>query len=976
MGRKDSKTRKQQKIFPAHNKTLDEVCDVLATDLKLGLSRFEVDRRLNLYGENNIPPVKGNIWEIYFSPLFNWLINIYLIVSIILFILAFWVPSTWSQLALWIGIIVFNIAFAVVQQVRATFKLDALHQLSAPTSTLIREGMVETIKADYLVPGDLIQLDAGDRVPADSRIVEAYNCLVNESSLTGESLAVEKTSKPGVVLDEDILISDRVNMLYLGTFLESGKALAIVVNTGLSTELGKLSSELEVIGSSDIPIRNKVNKLAKWLGITVIIYLVISVTYKIIIHATQGTITNTDLVLNDIVISITTSMAIMPITIPLLTTIILLTGVLSMAKERIIIRNLSAIETLGRCSILCTDKTGTITSNQQTIQRVWDTEELFGVSGLGYSNKGSIFPIDPEPSLTVDIDYIPDSITPYYADSNLENILIGGLLNNDAHLIVEEVFEPFHQVSWRTTGDPTDGAFLALFNKSGLNENEKKEIYKPLVEYPFDSTIKRMSRLFKKSGNQNILFCKGASETVLQLCTHIGVSNQEFSENEKKKVLDYINAFAGMGYRVISLAYKNIDDSSAKEMKRNEIEKELVYNGFVCMLDPPRYGTKESVGECYKAGVTPIMITGDSLLTAKAIATNINIIKGKEGTVEGSQIERIEDEDFYNTRVFARVSPQHKQVIIEKYQAQDKIIAMTGDGVNDALALAISDVGIAMGITGTDVAKQASDVVISDDSFGSTIRGIREGRGLFEKIRLMIFFFITLNIAEAIIYFTGSFILNFALLNNFQRVIIFTTAHALPPMAIVFDKIADEIMDSPPRDNEEIFNKRYLGALIVVALSLAFSAGLIYLLAINGVIKVSDYNLSGITPILQMDSGNILDSKTLNHAKARTMFLTILIFTESFMVLSFRRFNKSLFKSLKEDFNWLAIFFVIVVPLVFLIVMYIPPLQHFLTNTLSVNLELLPLSIIDWLILIIVIIFPIIALEAYKWTVRKKQEYF
>ena len=979
---KTSEFAKQKELCP-HSMHYEIIAEELDTDIKFGLKQEVVDQRLEKYGRNIIPKVKGSVWEVYIAPLLNWLINIYLIVAVVMVILGLIQDivfrgqsqsSVWGQIGFWMAIIGVNIIFTIFQQVRAQFKLDALHKLSAPSSTAIRDGIPENISAELLVPGDLIELDQGDRVPADSRIIYSSNCLVNESALTGESVSVEKTSTPQECLDEDTPISQRVNMLYTGTFLEAGRAIAIVVSTGIYTELGKLSTELQQIGSNEIPIRSKVNRLAKFLGLAVVSFIVISVIYKIAFHSVTHTILQVDFV-NDLILTVTTSMAIMPISIPLLTTLILLTGVLAMAKDRVIIRNLSAVETLGRSSILCSDKTGTITSNQMTIQRIWDVESFYGVSGVGYSNKGAIYPLGEEFPEIFEEYTLPDSLKPFAEGSSLEYLLIGGMLNNNAHLIVEEVFEPNYQISWKTTGDPTDGAFLALFNKSGLVEKEVRTEYGYLSEFNFDSVVKRMSKTYQNAEGY-ILFCKGATETVLPLCDKIGYPEKHriLEEEDRKKIMEYVTIFAAEGYRVISLAAKPMDKETTLTHNREQEENAMIYNGFVCMLDPARYGVREAVDECFRAGITPIMITGDSPVTAKAIARKVGIIKEKELAIEGNQISDLTEEEFFKTRIFARVSPQHKQVIARKYQDKGKIVSMCGDGVNDALALTNADVGICMGISGTEVAKQASDVVIADDSFTSTVLGIREGRGLFDRIRVMIFFYITLNIAEAIIYFASSFIPGFHIVNDFQRVYIFSTAHLIPPFAFIFDSISSEIMDYPPRDDEEIFNRRYVLALVILALSLAFSAGMIYLIAYFGILPVNNFNLLG--NIITGDTGPL--PRTFEQAKARTMFVTVLVIAESLIVLSLRRLNKSVFKSFKEDWKWLVIILVAVVPILHLLLMYIPALQNLVVTIMGegYNPGLMPLSILDWVVVLIAIAIPIVTMELYKYFIRKRKMYY
>ncbi len=965
-----------QERFAAHSQELKTIELKLGTNLQFGLTNDEAKKRLMIFGQNSIPPVKGSIWAVYLSPLFNWLINIYLIVTFFLIVLSFWVPETWSQIGFWLFIIAFNIAFTIFQQIRAQKKLDALHKLSPPQATVLRDGIPNQISAQDLAIGDIIEFDQGDRVPADARIISVSNLLVNESALTGESVAVEKTDSPSIVLPLNTSLSQRNNMVYTGTYIEYGRALAIVVNTGVFTELGALSLELEAMGTNEIPIRAKVNVLAKWLGLAVLTFIFSSVIYKLVYHSQRGTISNIERVMSDITISLTTSMAIMPIAIPLLTTIILLTGVLSMAKDRVIIRNLSAIETLGRCSILATDKTGTITQNQMAVKHIWDSNQYYTVTGTGYSNKGAIIPLGDDKTLTLTDEYVFDSLNYSIENSEIGSVLVGGLLNNNAHLIVEEVFEPNRNVTWKATGDPTDAAFLALFNKSGMNEAKIKQEFGYIKEYNFDSTLKRMSKVFENSEGFT-LFCKGATETVLPLCDLIGSDGQfkELTENDKKRILEDVNYFASKGYRVISLAFRKIPRDTIIYDDRELLENNLTYNGFVCIQDPPRDGVSIAVEDCYDAGIIPIMITGDSPQTALAIAKEVGIVKRDELAVEGEKIAELEDELFFNTRVFARVSPQHKQQIIGRYKQANKIVAMTGDGVNDALALTQADCGICMGISGTEVAKQASDVVISDDSYNSTVLGIKEGRGLFEKIRYMIFFFITVNVAEAIIYFSSSYIPGFVLVNNVQRVILFATAHTIPTFVFIVDKITKDVMNYPPRNDENIFNKNYWGAFTVLALSLALSSGAIYLLCYFAIIPVFAYNQGLIIPNFDQ-TANIVNPASWEHAKARTMFLTVLIIAECLVVLSIRHFNKPVWKSLKENFSLLILFIVLFVPIGLVMVLYNASIQNFLVDTLNLGIEFLPLTVIDWLIVAIAISIPLLSLESYKYSVRKRKQFF
>ncbi|MHA1450459.1 MAG: cation-translocating P-type ATPase, partial [Candidatus Hodarchaeales archaeon] len=835
--------------LPAHSMKVDDIVAQLSTDLVNGLSEQEVEFRQKMYGPNIIPSHKQSLWQIYFAPLVEWLIVAYLVMTGILIILAFFNSSIWTTAAQWLIIVFINFGIAIFQQFRAQKKIDALQKLSAVEGRVIRGGLTTTCPTEDLVPGDIIEVSQGNRIPADCRIISSNNLLVNESSLTGESVPISKVDDGKIVLEEEISVAERSNMLFSGTFVAFGSGRAIVCNTGSRTEIGKISTDLDELNTGEIPLRNKVNKLGKMLTFAMVGFLAITLTVNIYKNKDK---LDTELV-STLSTSIITAMSIMPINIPLLTTIVLITGVLAMATYGVVIRNLSAVESLGRASILCSDKTGTITRSQMTAKRVWDSSGyLYGVTGLGYGPSGVIFPIKDEATLDIPEENIPSDMKTTVPGSALELILISGLLNNDAKLIIEEFIEEKRKrnsnISWKATGSPTDAALIAMFKKSGMNETEIRQKYSLEREYPFDSRLKRMSKVFRTDNPELISFTKGAAEVLLPLCTKIGPPGKEKPLDDKKTIQDKINSFAALGYRVIVFTYKKLSELPPKgdDNERNEIESNLTLLGFTCLSDPPRKGVKESVEECLRAGIKPIMITGDSPVTGAAIAKEVNILKPGWGVHEGKEIENLDEEEFFRTRVFARVSPKHKQIIIEKYQDQEKVCGMTGDGVNDALALSMADAGIVMGITGTDVAKQAGDLIITDDSFNSIVTGIRQGRGLFQKIRVMIFFYIAVNMAEALVYFTTSLMdLPEFFLETWQRMYVFGFVHSLPPMGIILDKFSPDIMDREPIDAEGIFNRKLSTALLFFIIPFSLVIFSVYFLSYNGIIPVNSFNLAG-----------------------------------------------------------------------------------------------------------------------------------
>lgn len=976
---------------------LKELIKRLETDIKKGLSEEEAKKRLLLFGPNVIPKVKPSLFKIYIAPLLNWLINIYLIISFILAFFAFFLlPEIWGQVIQWLSVIAINALLAIVQQARAQKKLEALQKLSAPKTKVVRDGKIKEIPSELIVPGDVIKLEQGDKIPADARIISASSLRVNEASLTGESEEVEKFEED-VPLEKDTHLSDRKNMVFMGTYVTAGTANALVVKTGKETELGKISKHLEEVNTGDIPLRRKVNALAKYLGLAVLVYLCIAITYHMfVLHITGLFIVDGELnirvIVEDIVNSLITAMSIMPINIPLLTTIILLTGVLAMAKHHVIIRDLNAVESLGRVSVVCSDKTGTITKNEMTVKWIWipsaNSEQIYGVTGVGFEPLGNILEIDEsrylEEIIKVEPETLENKIAKIEQYSALECLLVSGYLNNDSSISEEKVKTKGRKKKeknvYKAIGDTTDASILVLFYKSNLDPEQYLKKYKLVRSYPFDSKLKRMSKAFKDDNGKCIVFTKGATEVLLPRCKYFvrdKVTNIEpLDDKTKEYIKEKMNLFASEGYRVISFAYKFMDKLPPKgDNEREIVESDLTYLGFVAIIDPPRDGVRDSVFESKSAGIKPIMITGDSLETARSIAQQVGIMGDGDLAVEGADIPSLTDEEFLRTATFARVSPEHKKIIVERYQEQDRVVAMTGDGVNDALAISLANVGIAMGITGTDVAKQAADMVIADDSFNSIVVGIREGRGLFQKIRAIIFFYIGVNLAEALIFFGSSFIPGFHLLNSWQHIYIFMTAHSLPPFALIIDKVSREIMQEKPRDTEGIFNKPMRNALFIYAVSLALMMYIVYFGTLAGIIPVFDLNKSGYIPTFQTPD-SLYNPINWEQAKARTMLHTVAFVAECTLVISLRRINKPIHRILIEDNYWISWPFILLVPLAHLILMYVPETQLILMDAMGINLEVICLTWIDWIIALAAGLTPILCLEAYKIHLRRQDKYF
>ncbi len=972
---------------------LEELAYALNSDLERGLSQKNADEGLKTFGSNIIPKVRQDIFGIYIAPFMNWLISIYLIViGILIFFATFLLTHVWGQVIQWSSVITINSVLAIVQEIRAQKKLQSLQSLSAPKSKVIRDWKIVEVPSEQLVPGDIVKLQQGDRISADARVVSVSNLRVNEAALTGESQEVEKLSN-FIETGSDIPQLHKKNMVYLGTYVSAGSAKVIVTATGCDTELGKISKELEEINVGEIPLHQKVNKLAKYLGIVILIYIAISFSYNMIQLYLRNAlfsngILNVHLVSTNIVRILVTAMSVMPINIPLLTTIVLLAGVLAMAKSKVVIRDPSAVESLGRVSVVCSDKTGTITKNEMAIKwihfpTIKSNFLLYGVTGVGYNLEGKIIAADSEENLENFLRKGSEILTGdsviVGSETVLEYLIVSGMLNNDSSISEEEVKTDGKRQQgkvYKALGDATDASMLVLFNKSRLDERLYRSSFQDVQTFLFDSELRRTTKVCRRTQNNGyVTFVKGATEVVLKLCSLcVTAENKQASlldENAKSAILDKIEPFASYGYRIISFAFKEFSElPMADEKQRDYFEKDLTYLGFIAIMDPPREGVSESVEEAQGAGIRPIMVTGDSLQTARSIAEQVGIATKENLSVEGSQVNSLSDEEFDRTTVFARVSPEHKGAIIDRYQKQDRVVAMTGDGVNDILAISKADVGISMGITGTDIAKETADMVVADDSFNSIVVGIREGRGLFQKIRSIIFFYVAVNLAEALAYFGSSLIPNFYLLHGWQQIYIFMTAHSIPPFALIVDRLSRDVMKEKPRDDEGIFNRRLVVALALFSLSLSLMFYLAYFGTLNGIIPLFEENKMGFSPTF--DPNNPLSPVNWAQAKARTMLHTIAFIAECALVISLRRINKPFFKILREDNYWIIWPFILLVPATHLILMYIPMTQLILQNSfLAINLEVIRLTLFDWIICIAMGLLPITLLESYKVWVKK-----
>ncbi len=945
-----------------YRKNFEELIVKFETNLETGIDSSELENRYIKYGYNELPKIKKSIWRVYLAPIFNFLIVILIITGIIVIIL-----GSPESTIITFTVVIINSSTAIVQQYRAQKALESLREISALEAIVLRDGKERKIISKEIIPGDIVILTQGSKIPADGRILECINLTIDEAPLTGESEPVAKHSD--LIEKDDISIQEQRNTVFMGTFVNTGRAKILITNTGIDTEIGKISNQLNEMGSiEEIPLTQKLNRLGYILGIIVIINLIILIVYKFTILNIEGKFVEEE-ISKALVDSILRAMNVIPINLPLLTTLVLITGVLNMAKNGVVIKNLSSIESLGRVSVICSDKTGTITRNEMAVENFWINEEEYEVTGTGYDFKGEFQKNGKAVNLN--------------DDPTFQKFINSIIINNNSKLVFEDVKVKVGEMRIksirRASGSPTEAALLVLAEKAGFNPIEVKNKFEIMKEFSFTSEFKKMTTICNLFDEKFEIFAfsKGAPERILEISNEIEIRGDVKLFTNKQELLKIINGRANQGYRTLAIAYKKLIDFTNPE--REDIEKDLIFLGFVSIMDPPRLGVKESVKECQSASIKVVMVTGDHPATAKTIASEMGIFKEGEGdlVMEGKDIKKITSkEEFNNVKVFARVDPSDKEVIIERYQEDDKVVAMTGDGINDSLALKLANAGIAMGITGTDVAKETADMVISDDNFSSIERGVKIGRGLFFKIRTIIFFFICLNLMEAAIFFSYEFIPGFDLFSsNWQHFYIFGIVHSLPSLALVIDSHPKDIMKEPPRNEEEILNKNVWYMLLTQAFLSGLGLVLAIQLTLSGIIPLNEWNLNPMLSYIPENSS----FRELSEQKARTMFMTTLYIVETFFIWTFRRPNKSLVKSVREESSLpLVVICFITISIHVFVICFSHDLNLAFNETLGWNLQLnfMFLSWMDWIICIALALPGIIGIEIFKLIARKRNIIF
>ncbi|OGD27367.1 MAG: hypothetical protein A2V57_08605 [Candidatus Aminicenantes bacterium RBG_19FT_COMBO_65_30] len=751
---------------------IEEIARRLETDGKAGLSAAAADDKLKTLGANELQEKKGRgplaIFLDQFKGLIIWVLIGAALVSGFL--------KEWVDALAILAIVILNAILGLAQEYRAEKSLAALKKLSAPSSKVIRDGAARVIPSRELVPGDLVEVEAGDYIPADCRVSwHTSNFAVQEASLTGESTPVNKTD---IVLEEkDIPLAERANILYTGTVVVSGKARAFVVETGMQTELGRIAGLIQDIKKETTPLQRKLEQFGKLL--VYLCFVLVAIVFGL--EILRG-----GKVLDMFLTSVSLAVAAIPEGLPAVVTIALALGVQRMVRRHVLIRKLPSVETLGCATVICSDKTGTLTKNEMTVLAVWTSRDAFEVTGTGYDPFGEF----RKASEIVDPCVHPD----------LVKALVVGVLCNNAQLTVKDG-------KTSVFGDPTEIAILSAAAKAGVWKGEEEDAFELVEELPFDSERKKMS-IVRRADQDMSVFTKGAPDLLLNDCSFILEDGAErpLDVADRDRIMKANDAYSNQALRVLAVAYRALDQEP-HSYEAEAIEKDLTFAGLVAMIDPPRPEVREAMAKCRMSGIRTVMITGDHRNTAVAIARELGFYGEDSQALTGEDVDRLSDAELETAvervAVYARVSPEHKLRAVRAWRRKGEVVAMTGDGVNDAPAVKEADIGVAMGITGTDVTKEVSDMVITDDNFASIVAAVEEGRGIYDNIRKFIHFLLSCNLGEILVMFTAALFGFPVPLLPIQILWVNLVTDGLPALALGVDPVDPNIMARPPRKPDE-----------------------------------------------------------------------------------------------------------------------------------------------------------------------------
>lgn len=915
------------------NKGISQVEKELETNIKTGLTEEQVKANYEKYGMNELKQKKKKSLFVKFLEQFkDFMIIVLIIAAVVSGAVGIAEGEGITDTIIILIVVVVNAIIGVVQESKAEKSLEALQKLSAHASKVMRNGKITVVQSKELVPGDVVVLDTGDYVPADLRIVESANLKSQEASLTGESVPVDKDTE--VIEDEKVSLGDRKNMLFSSSLITYGRGKGVVVETGMNTEVGKIAKIINDTEGTETPLQTKLNKLGKTLGIAAlaicVVIFVIGIAYG-------------KNVIDMFMTAVSLAVAAIPEGLAAVSTIVLAIGVQRMVKKNAIIKKLPAVETLGSATVICSDKTGTLTQNKMTVQKIFTNGNLENVADAKEMS------------------------------NELNKLMEVCTLCNDTKIGAED----------QLTGDPTETALIDLGFKIEYNVKEVLKL-KRIKEIPFDSERKLMTTV-NKVGDKYIVYTKGGIDELLARCSSYSVNGEIKTDLENyKSVIDKYNvSMAKEALRVLAMAYKELDHEPTDEEMKN-IENNLIYVGMVGMIDPPRKEVKVAVEKCKTAGIKTVMITGDHKITAVAIAKALGILENEDEAITGKELEEMSDEDLTkNIRkysVYARVSPEHKVRIVKAWQANGEIVAMTGDGVNDAPALKTADIGCAMGIVGTDVSKEAADVILTDDNFATIVSSVEEGRRIYDNILKAIQFLLSSNVGEIIVLFLAilltpwlgsTFGIDIGLIEVLLPIHILwvnLVTDSLPALALAVDPAEDDVMKRKPNKQKGIFTKGmsfrviYQGIMIGLLTLAAFIIGL----------ATPEENLPKMVRVegtlYSVEEVENLDEALANGAKyvepqevkveiGQTMAFIVLAFSELVHVFNIRNNKKSIFKT--HPFNNKMLLLAIGgSAALMLVILLVPALRHLF------SIPILPISnLIETILLILA---PLVIVEIFK----------
>ena len=881
-----------------YTRTAQEAIDFWRTDQEDGLSSSEVKSRIAEFGYNElVEKQKPAWWKRFFAQFQDFMVLVLLAATLISAFL-----GEYADAATILSIVLINAILGFLQEHRAEKSMDALRTMVAPMSHVIRNGILQQIPAREMVPGDILVLESGDKIAADARLISVHNMEVDEATLTGESLSVRKVADKQI--GETSSLGDRKNMVYAGTSIIKGRGKAVVCATGMATEVGRIADMIQDVKHESTPLELRLESLGRWLVWGCLIICVIVVV--------TGVLKGEPLFLMCMA-GISLAVAAIPEGLPAIVTVALALGVQRMIKRNAIIRKLPAVETLGCTTVICSDKTGTLTQNVMTVQKVFVVGRNYELTGTGYEIKGNFL-------------YNKQEFDPKRDKCLLQCLEIGALCNNSIlkhnNIGISGLWRRTTASGWSIEGDPTEGALVIAAAKADIWRSEMEKNQRRLAEIPFESERCRMSVLYEKN-NKNVIYVKGAPDVILDMCQHYMNNSTEspLSAAIKNEILEQNENMTDQALRVLAVAYRQITKMEASHVSE-DLEKDLVFVGLIGMIDPPRQEVKPAIALCRQAGIKTIMITGDHRNTAVAIAKELQMFKEeKNQALTGNELDELNDGELAkiinSVTVYARVSPTHKLRIVKALKRQGHIVAMTGDGVNDAPAIKEADIGIAMGFTGTDVTKEAAAMVLADDNFATIVAAVEEGRGIYDNIRKFIRYLLSCNLGEVLTMFIATLAGLPLPLLPVQILWVNLVTDGLPAMALGVDPNNHDIMNRPPRQPRESVFSRGLSLKIITR---GFQIGISTVLVFAGVYFLKN-----------------------DLTLARTMAFCTLVFCQMFHVFDCRSETLSIFE-IGMFKNKYLIFATVCSVFMQLLVVYHPFMRGIFATV--------PLGLSDWLVVL------------------------